>query len=266
MRVSGTSGSGVHSNQLEFFFDPLLKLVSQGPEEWVSGAEEALLDEASGFQSGSVCLPRDEPSCNGRLLDISGVAEKGLSGRDLVVRDDKVEDFRAMKAGGDSMGELVVSKSLPYEFTKLSNFLGMPMAGYEREITSLLRKLEARKGRGLKISMGKKKTWEGERATGFNLFYCEVFDGVGVVCICVSGFGCCGGGLRKVIGKVVSLDQNVFVMGRQILDASLIANEFLMKVMQKMGFGSKWMGWMWRCISTAKFSVLGAGYGEEGRK
>ena len=29
-----------------------------------------------------------------------------------------------------------------------------------------------------------------------------------------------------------------------------------MKVMQKMGFGSKWMGWMWRCISTAKFSVL----------
>ena len=91
--------------------------------------------------------------------------------------------------------------------------------------------------------------------------------------------------LKKVIGKVVSLDQNAFVMGRQILDASLIANEviesrqkrkekglickldiekaydninwhFLMKVMQKMGFGSKWMGWMWRCISTAKFFVL----------
>ncbi|WJZ84180.1 hypothetical protein VitviT2T_003796 [Vitis vinifera] len=74
-------------------------------------------------------------------------------------------------------------------------------------------------------------------------------------------------------------------MGRQILDASLIANEaidawqkrgerglickldiekaydslnwqFLMKVMRKMGFGSRWLGWMWRCISTAKFSVL----------
>ena len=29
-----------------------------------------------------------------------------------------------------------------------------------------------------------------------------------------------------------------------------------MKVMQKMRFGSKWLGWMWRCISTAKFSVL----------
>ena len=29
-----------------------------------------------------------------------------------------------------------------------------------------------------------------------------------------------------------------------------------MKVMQKIGFGLKWMGWMWRCISIAKFSVL----------
>ena len=91
--------------------------------------------------------------------------------------------------------------------------------------------------------------------------------------------------LKKVIGKVVSLDQNAFVTGRQILDASLIANEvidawnkrvengvickldiekaydsinwqFLLKVMEKMGFGSKWLRWMWWCISTAKFSVM----------
>ena len=92
-------------------------------------------------------------------------------------------------------------------------------------------------------------------------------------------------GLKKVIGKVVSLDQNAFVTGRQILDASLIENEvidawnkrgekgiickldiekaydninwqFLLKVMQKMGFGSKWLRWMWWCISTAKYSVM----------
>ena len=73
--------------------------------------------------------------------------------------------------------------------------------------------------------------------------------------------------------------------GRQILDASLIANEvidtwqkrkekgiickldiekaydsinwkFLLKVLQKMGFGPKWVGWMWSCLSSAKFSVL----------
>ena len=29
-----------------------------------------------------------------------------------------------------------------------------------------------------------------------------------------------------------------------------------MRVLQKMGFGSKWREWRWSCISTAKFSVL----------
>ncbi|RVW64393.1 LINE-1 retrotransposable element ORF2 protein [Vitis vinifera] len=91
--------------------------------------------------------------------------------------------------------------------------------------------------------------------------------------------------LKKVLGKVVSEDQNEFMKGRQILDASLIANEvvdfwqkrkekglickldiekaydninwsFLMKVLHKMGFGSRWMEWIWQCISTTKFSVL----------
>ena len=84
---------------------------------------------------------------------------------------------------------------------------------------------------------------------------------------------------------MVSTSQNAFVRGRQILDASLIANEvidswqkrkekglickldiekaydginwkFLLKVLQKMGFGSKWVGWMWTCLSSAKFSVM----------
>ena len=32
--------------------------------------------------------------------------------------------------------------------------------------------------------------------------------------------------------------------------------QFLMKVMQSMGFGNKWMSWIWWCISIAKFSVL----------
>ena len=73
--------------------------------------------------------------------------------------------------------------------------------------------------------------------------------------------------------------------GRQILEASLIANEvidfwhkrkekglickldiekaydsinwkFLMKVLHKMGFGARWMEWIWWCISTANFSIL----------
>ena len=91
--------------------------------------------------------------------------------------------------------------------------------------------------------------------------------------------------IKKVVGKVVSTTQNAFVTGRQILDASLIANEvidlwqkrkekglicklniekaynsinwkFLLKVLQKMGFGSTWLGWMWSCLSSTKFSIL----------
>ncbi|RVW66559.1 hypothetical protein CK203_063873 [Vitis vinifera] len=58
--------------------------------------------------------------------------------------------------------------------------------------------------------------------------------------------------LKKIIDKVISPDQNAFIKGRQILDGSLIANE----VMHKMGFGSKWIGWMWSCISTIKYSML----------
>ena len=33
--------------------------------------------------------------------------------------------------------------------------------------------------------------------------------------------------IKNVVGRVVSLDQNAFVMDRQILDASLIANEVI---------------------------------------
>ncbi|RVX15158.1 Exocyst complex component SEC3A [Vitis vinifera] len=79
--------------------------------------------------------------------------------------------------------------------------------------------------------------------------------------------------------------QGAFVEGRQILEAVLITNEaidsilknnengfmckldiektydnvdwsFLLTVMQKMGFGEKWIGWIKWCISTASFSVL----------
>ncbi|RVW60739.1 Peroxisome biogenesis protein 5 [Vitis vinifera] len=69
--------------------------------------------------------------------------------------------------------------------------------------------------------------------------------------------------LANRLRKVVSKAQGAFVEGRQILDAVLIVNEAidsLLKnneyVMQKMGFGEKWVGWIKWCISTASFSVL----------
>lgn len=79
-------------------------------------------------------------------------------------------------------------------------------------------------------------------------------------------------GLKKIVGKVVSRSQNAFMEGRQILDASLIANEtidsmqkgngggilckfdikkaydvnwnFIFWLLEKMGFGAKWISWI----------------------
>ena len=91
--------------------------------------------------------------------------------------------------------------------------------------------------------------------------------------------------LKKVVGKVVSKAQRAFMEGRQILDVVLIENEaidsilknnendvmckldiektydnvdrsFLFTIMQKMGFGEKWIRWIKWCISTASFSML----------
>ncbi|KAJ9689585.1 hypothetical protein PVL29_014989 [Vitis rotundifolia] len=91
--------------------------------------------------------------------------------------------------------------------------------------------------------------------------------------------------LKRVMGKLFSNSQNVFVEGRQILDAVLVANEaidsrkrsasagvvckldiekaynhvnwrFLLSVLEKMGFGPKWRKWMFFCISTVRMAVL----------
>ena len=91
--------------------------------------------------------------------------------------------------------------------------------------------------------------------------------------------------IKRVLSLVISQSQNAFVEGRQILDAVLIANEavdsilrgkekgilckldmekaydhirwdFLMQMLEKMGFGSKWIRWINWCISTASFSVM----------
>ena len=91
--------------------------------------------------------------------------------------------------------------------------------------------------------------------------------------------------LKNVMHGLVNTAQIAFVEGRQILDASLIANEviysilkkkercflckldiekaydqidwsFVLNVLQRMGFGEKWTGWIKWCISISSFSVL----------
>ena len=91
--------------------------------------------------------------------------------------------------------------------------------------------------------------------------------------------------IKRVMSLIISQAQNAFVEGRQILDAVLIINEavdsilrkkecgllckldiekaydhinwdFLFQIMEKMGFGRKWISWINWCISTTTFSIL----------
>lgn len=91
--------------------------------------------------------------------------------------------------------------------------------------------------------------------------------------------------LKKVIHRIVDRQQMAFIKGRQIMDAVVIANElvdsrvkskqpgvickldiqkaydhanwnYLVNMLQKMGFGAKWIRWIKYCIGTVKFSVL----------
>ncbi|KAL6335467.1 hypothetical protein AAG906_029710 [Vitis piasezkii] len=91
--------------------------------------------------------------------------------------------------------------------------------------------------------------------------------------------------LKGVLAKVISMSQNAFVEGRQIMNAMLIADEtinsilksnkgailckldiekaydhvdwsFLLAVLEKMGFGEKRRRWIKWCLSTTRLSVL----------
>ncbi|CAN0839655.1 Transposon TX1 uncharacterized 149 kDa protein [Linum grandiflorum] len=91
--------------------------------------------------------------------------------------------------------------------------------------------------------------------------------------------------LKPLLGGIISPQHCAFVENRQILDAVLIANEVidsriksgkpgivlkldiekaydhlnwmcLFKVMERMGFPSRWVEWVKCCVSTASFSIL----------
>lgn len=91
--------------------------------------------------------------------------------------------------------------------------------------------------------------------------------------------------MKRVMNSLVSGQQSAFLKNRQITDASLIANEvldwriksgesgilckldikkafdqfnlaYLVNILKQMGFGDRWIRWIYFCISTVKFSVL----------
>lgn len=91
--------------------------------------------------------------------------------------------------------------------------------------------------------------------------------------------------MRHIMPDLIGESQSAFVMGRQILDGALIANEvvhwakkskekiailkldfhkaydtiswrFIDHMLENMGFGKKWRGWINACLSSASFSIL----------
>ena len=91
--------------------------------------------------------------------------------------------------------------------------------------------------------------------------------------------------LRLVMGDLISASQNAFVRDRQILNPILIANKcldsrlksgvpglicklavekafdrvnwnFLMQMLERSGFSTKWRQWILFCLSTVRFDIL----------
>ena len=75
--------------------------------------------------------------------------------KDSIVANAKFFVLILKKGGVEDIKDF---RSLPDKFVAFSSFLGLPVTGFEKESNSLLWKLESRKGLGVKITRGKKKS------------------------------------------------------------------------------------------------------------
>ena len=92
---------------------------------------------------------------DGGVVDLLKKAVKEPSGMEMVARVEELGlprdvEFKAWE------GENI--KSLPNGFVEFNNCLRMPIAGFEKEICALIRKIELRKGQWLRMSGGEKRS------------------------------------------------------------------------------------------------------------
>lgn len=95
---------------------------------------------------------------NGSLLDCSRSDAKDPFGKEMVIKAEELESCKALGFRCGLMGKEHNFDDLPNMFANFSNFMGMHVVGFEKEINTLLRKMEARKGHKVKVSKGKRKT------------------------------------------------------------------------------------------------------------
>ena len=95
---------------------------------------------------------------DGRLLYLMGNKKKGSSSKQVVGRDEEMEFAKALEVDGWSEGEEFFFVIIPNKFVEFNSFLGLSMVGFEKEISTLLKKMESRKGCGVKASRGSRKS------------------------------------------------------------------------------------------------------------
>ena len=101
-------------------------------------------------------------------MEISGSDLKDPLRKELVIRAGELEITKALELACVLEGEDLVN--LPSKLVNFSNYVGMPVVEFEKEINCLMKKLEARKGCGVKVSSGRRKhlsasCFEGELQT-----------------------------------------------------------------------------------------------------
>lgn len=88
---------------------------------------------------------------------LRALLQRGPLGKELVVKAEAMEASKAMEACCISVGKELSFVSLPNKFANLNRFLELPVASFEKEISTLLRKMESRKHCRVKVTGGKRK-------------------------------------------------------------------------------------------------------------